>query len=251
MTQTQSLSPSSIDAGEIERFAKLADGWWDPKGAFRPLHQLNPVRLTFIRDRLCRHFDRDPKAKRPLAGLRLLDIGCGGGLVAEPMARLGAEVVGIDAAEQNVSVAQLHARQMRLSIDYRVSTAEALLAADERFEAVLTLEVVEHVADMDLFIAAAAGLVKPEGAMVAATLNRTAKAFAFAILGAEYLLGWLPRGTHSWAKFVRPSELDAALRRSGMRLTELSGMSYSPLGDAWRLSRDLDVNYLGFAVKAG
>ncbi|MBI1774733.1 MAG: bifunctional 2-polyprenyl-6-hydroxyphenol methylase/3-demethylubiquinol 3-O-methyltransferase UbiG [Proteobacteria bacterium] len=240
---------TSVDAAEIERFAKLADAWWDPQGAFRPLHKLNPVRLAFIRDQLSFHYRREPTAKRPLAGLRLLDIGCGGGLVSEPMARLGAEVVGIDAGEKNVVVARLHAEQAGLAIDYRSGTAEALWQAGERFDAVLNLEVVEHVADVELFIQASAGLLKPGGAMVVATLNRTAKAFAFAILGAEYVLGWVPRGTHSWTKFVRPSELDAALRLSGMRLQQLSGVSYSPLADSWRLSKDLDVNYLGFAVK--
>ena len=242
-------APSSIDAGEVARFAKLAADWWDPNGAFRPLHKLNPVRLAFIRDQLCRHFGREPMAKRPLAGLRLVDIGCGGGLITEPLTRLGAEVVGVDAGAETVRAARYHADEMELAIDYRCSTAEALLEGGERFDAVVNLEVVEHVAAPGPFLAATAGLVRPGGAMVVATINRTAKAFAFAILLGEYVLGWLPRGTHSWQKFLRPSELDEALGRSGMRLIELAGVSYSPLGDTWLLSRDLEVNYLAFAVK--
>jgi 2-polyprenyl-6-hydroxyphenyl methylase/3-demethylubiquinone-9 3-methyltransferase len=243
------VAASTIDRQEVERFARLAQGWWDPNGAFRPLHKLNPVRLAFVRDQLCRHFARDAKARRPLDGLRLLDIGCGGGLATEPMARLGARVVGVDASEENVEVARHHADAMELAIDYRAGTAEALVDRGEAFDAVLNLEVVEHVADPALFIGSAARLVKPRGAMVLGTINRTPKAFALAIVMAEYVLGWLPRGTHSWEKFVRPSELDGWLRQAGMRLSELAGMSYSPLTDQWQLGRDLDVNYLGFAVK--
>ena len=240
---------TTIDAEEVRRFARLADTWWDTAGPFRPLHKLNPARLAFVRDRLCGHFGRGLKDRRPLQGLRLLDIGCGGGLVSEPMARLGAEVVGIDASEENVAVARHHAAEMELAIDYRAGTAESLAAAGESFDVVLNLEVVEHVADPDLFIRATARLVKPEGAMVLSTINRTAKAYALAIVMAEYVLGWLPRGTHRWDKFVRPSELERMLRGAEMRLSELAGLAYNPLTDSWSLGRDLDVNYLGFAVR--
>ncbi|HKW52049.1 MAG TPA: bifunctional 2-polyprenyl-6-hydroxyphenol methylase/3-demethylubiquinol 3-O-methyltransferase UbiG [Stellaceae bacterium] len=241
---------STVDSAEIARFAASAASWWDPNGEFRPLHQLNPIRLTFIRDRLAAHFGRDIRATKPFAGLRLLDIGCGGGLVSEPMARLGAAVTGIDAAGQALAVARAHAAGAGLDIDYREAAAEDLAAAGESFDAVLALEIVEHVTDPALFLAAAARLVRPGGGFVAATLNRTPKAFLFGIVGAEYLLRWLPRGTHQWRKFLRPSELAAGLRPHGLAAKEISGVSYNPLARRWALSRDLDVNYLLFAAKA-
>lgn len=240
---------TTIDPGEIEKFRRMAEEWWDPRGKFRPLHRFNPVRLGFLKDRLCRHFGRDPMAERPLAGLRLLDIGCGGGLVAEPMARLGAEIVGVDATPRNVEVARLHAAESGLAIDYRHAAAEDLAAQGERFDAVLALEIVEHVASLDLFVAATAQLVRPGGLAVFATLNRTLKAFALAIVGAEYVLGWLPRGTHDWRKFVRPSELEAAMRASGLTLSDTTGVSFNPILDRWSLGGDLDVNYLAVATK--
>jgi 2-polyprenyl-6-hydroxyphenyl methylase/3-demethylubiquinone-9 3-methyltransferase len=246
-TTPGTLDSVSVDPDEIARFAALADDWWDPAGRFRPLHQFNPVRLRFIRDRLIRHFRRDPAALEPFAGLRVLDIGCGGGLVAEPMARLGASVVGIDATARNVEVARLHAARSGLAIDYRCATAEALAAAGERFDAILNLEVVEHVAALEPFIDACGAVAAPGGAMIVATLNRTAKAWALAIVGAEYVLGWLPRGTHRWEKFVRPSELAAALRHGGFEIGELTGVGYNPLAGEWSLSRDLAVNYMVFA----
>ncbi len=246
---------ASVDPDEIAKFAALAGEWWDPAGKFAPLHRLNPARLTFIRDRIAAHAGRDPLAERPLAGLRVLDIGCGGGLLCEPMARLGAAVTGIDAAEKNVAVADEHAAEAGLDIDYRHGTAEAL-AAETRagngagFDLVLNMEVVEHVADVAAFLQASAALVGPGGAMVLATLNRTAKSFALAIVGAEYLLRWLPRGTHDWRRFLRPSELVAYLRAAGLETRELTGVTYNPLTGAWRLApRDLDVNYMVFAVK--
>jgi 2-polyprenyl-6-hydroxyphenyl methylase/3-demethylubiquinone-9 3-methyltransferase len=238
---------SSVDPAEIARFAALADDWWDPNGKFRPLHRFNPVRLGFIRDRLVGHFGRDSASLAPLTGLRLLDIGCGGGLVAEPMARLGATVVGVDATEKNIRVAALHAERQGLSIDYRNMTAEELVARGERFDIILNLEVVEHVAALQPFIASCGALLAPGGAMIVATLNRTAKAWALAIVGAEYVLGWLPRGTHDWKKFVRPAELATALRRSGLAIAELTGVGYDPLGGEWSLSRDLAVNYMVYA----
>ncbi len=243
---------ASIDSEEIAKFTAMAEAWWDPEGKFRPLHRFNPVRLAFIRDRLCAHFDRDPLADHPLKGLTLLDLGCGGGLLSEPLARLGAEVTGLDAAEKNIRIARLHAEESGLSIDYRHGSAAALAQGPTRFDAVLNMEVVEHVADVDSFLAASAALVRPGGVMFVATLNRTPKAFLLAIVGAEYVLRWLPRGTHDWRRFLRPSELARALRGAGLDIAEMTGVAYNPLTDAWRLApRDLDVNYMLVAVKAG
>ena len=248
------VKSASVDAEEVAKLSASAEEWWDPAGRFRPLHRLNPVRLAFIRDRVAAHAGRDPLAERPLQGLRLLDIGCGGGLLAEPLARLGAEVVGIDASPANVEVAALHAARSGLAIDYRQTSAEALAedltTPGARFDVVVNMEVVEHVADAAAFLHASAALVRPGGAMVLATLNRTPKAFALAIVGAEYVLGWLPRGTHDWRRFLRPSELAALLRDGGIEIAELTGVAYNPLTAAWRLARDLDVNYMVFALKA-
>ncbi len=241
---------SSVDPAEVARFAAMAEEWWDPTGKFRPLHKFNPVRLGYIRDRIAQHFGRDPLAAKPLAGLRLLDIGCGGGLIAEPMARLGASVTAIDASARNIAIASTHAAKMGLEIDYRHATAEDLVAAGEAFDAVLSLEVVEHVADCAGFLADCGRLVRAGGAMVVATLNRTPKAFLLAIVGAEYVLRWLPRGTHEWRKFVTPGEIADALRDTGLSITHMTGVSYNPVLDVWKLGRDLDVNYMAFAVKA-
>jgi len=244
------IDAPSIDSGEIAKFAAMAEAWWDPTGKFRPLHRFNPVRLAYIRDRLCARFGRDPKAERPLKGLKLLDVGCGGGLLSEPLARLGAEVTGLDAAARNIKVAALHAEQSGLMIDYRHGSVEELAAGGARFDAVLNMEVVEHVADVAGFLAASAALVKPGGVMILATLNRTPKAFLLAVVGAEYLLRWLPRGTHDWRRFVRPSEAAAALRGGGLEIEEMTGVAYNPLTDGWRLApRDLDVNYMLMAVR--
>lgn len=239
---------STVDPAEVTRFAAVADAWWDPKGAFAPLHKLNPTRLAYIRDQLCRHFGRDPRSARSLEGLSVLDVGCGGGLLAEPITRMGAAVTGIDATEQNIRVAGLHAQDMELDIDYRHIAAEELAAEGEAFDVVVNMEVIEHVADVPAFLAACRALVKPGGIMLFSTLNRTAKAFAMAIVGAEYVLRWLPRGTHDWQKFLKPSELSAALEAAGFMVPDLSGLSYDPLGDSWRVTRDLSVNYLGTAI---
>jgi 2-polyprenyl-6-hydroxyphenyl methylase/3-demethylubiquinone-9 3-methyltransferase len=241
----------SVDPAEIAKFAAMAEDWWDPGGKFRPLHKLNPTRLRFIRDRVAAGLARDPLSEKPLSGVKLLDIGCGGGLLAEPMTRLGARVTAIDVTEENIAVARLHAEQSGLDIDYRHCSAESLVAAAERFDVVLNMEVLEHVIDVKAFVSTSAELVVPGGSMFAATLNRTVKSYFLAIVGAEYLLGWLPRGTHDWNRFVKPSELAAALRSGGMTLKELTGVVYDPLSDSWRLApRNLDVNYMVMAVKA-
>ncbi len=241
---------STIDPDEVAKFQAIAAEWWDPLGKFKPLHKFNPVRLGLIRDEVCSHFDIDRFEKKPLEGLRLLDVGCGGGLVSEPMARLGAQVTGIDAAEGNVKTASVHAEQSGLSIDYRHTTVEDLLASgEEPFDVVLNLEVVEHVADVDLFLTTSADLVRPGGMMAMATLNRTLKAAATAVFAAEYILGWLPRGTHDPRKFVRPQEARHAIERAGMRISNESGLTYLPLLDSWRVGDDLSVNYMMFADK--
>jgi len=241
--------PATIDRDEIARFARLADEWWDEKGPFRPLHQISPTRLTYIRDRLCAHFGRDPKAPPSLTGLAVLDIGCGGGLVAEPLTRLGAEVTGIDPAPETVEAAKAHAAGARLDIAYRAATAEELADEGKSFDAVLLLEVVEHVPDVPAFLKRIAPLVKPGGVMILSTLNRTLKAYALAIVGAEFLLRWLPVGTHQWERFVRPEELAAALSGADLTPTDTTGMVYDPLADAWSLSGDTDVNYFATAAR--
>jgi len=241
---------NTIDAGEVAQFSRLAGQWWDPHGPMAALHKLNPARLAYIRDRAAARFERDPKRLDSLAGLRILDIGCGGGILCEPLARLGAAVVGIDPASDNIAVAGRHAANSGLSIDYRNTSAEALAQTGEIFDVVLAMEVVEHVADVGLFVAAAAAMVKPGGLLFVATLNRTVKSFALAIVGAEYILRWLPRGTHRWEKFVTPNELEIALEQSGVRLIDETGVIYNLLGDRWQLSADMDVNYMVVAEKA-
>lgn len=245
--------PGAVTAlpDEVARFQEAADAWWDPKGEFRPLHALNPVRVAYIRDHLCRRWNRDASAERPLAGLRVLDIGCGGGLVAEPMARLGARVVGIDAGERNVAAAARHAESMGLAIRYRCAGPEDMIQERERFDVVLALEVVEHVADLGAFVAAAAALLAPGGAMALSTINRTLKSLALAKVAAEYVFGWLPVGSHDWRKFVRPPELARGLRDHGLAVVDVRGMTYDPLRGRWALSPDLGVNYLAFAEKKG
>ncbi|HEV2897490.1 MAG TPA: bifunctional 2-polyprenyl-6-hydroxyphenol methylase/3-demethylubiquinol 3-O-methyltransferase UbiG [Pseudaminobacter sp.] len=240
---------STIDAGEVERFSALAAEWWNPNGKFRPLHKFNPVRLAYIRDQIAARFGRDSHAARPFEGLRILDIGCGGGLLCEPMARLGAEVVGADASTTNIEVARLHAAEAGVDVDYRATTAEALADAGETFDVILNMEVVEHVADIDLFIGKCAEMVKPDGIMFVATINRTLKALGLAIVGAEYLLRWLPRGTHQYGRLVRPEELERALSNAGMTIADRTGVTYNLLADRWQRSRDMDVNYMVLAEK--
>ena len=241
---TRKTRVSSVDAAEVERFSRHAADWWDTRGPMAALHKFNPVRLAYIRDQAAGHFDRDPKKLDCLKGLRMLDIGCGGGILSEPLARLGAQMVGADPAEENIAAARAHAEETGVAIDYRATTAEELAAAKERFDVVLAMEVVEHVTDVNAFIATCAAMVKPGGLMIGATLNRTLKSFALAIVGAEYVLRWLPRGTHQWDKFVTPVELEAAIEDSGLRVTGERGVIYNPFADRWQLSSDMDVNYI-------
>ena len=249
MTAT-SETPDSRDPAELEKFRRMAAEWWDPTGKFKPLHRFNPVRLEYIRDRACEHFGRDKNAMRPLEGLSLLDVGCGGGLLCEPMARLGADVTGIDAVAQNIEIASLHAVESGLDIHYRAETAENILADGARFDIVLSMEVVEHVADPAAFLGDCARLVAPGGLAFAATLNRTPKAFALAIVGAEYVMRWLPRGTHDWRKFVKPSELVRGLEAGGIEMLELTGVVFNPLTGGWcRKRSDMDVNYMGVGCR--
>ena len=240
----------TVDEAEVAKFAAMAEEWWDPNGKFKPLHKFNPVRIEYIRNHICAKFGRDPLDAKPLSGLRILDIGCGGGLLCEPMARMGADVTGIDATERSVHVAAAHAEIMELDITYTFTSVEDLADSGEQFDVVLNMEVVEHVADVDDFLNASARLVRPDGLMFVATLNRTAKAFALAIVGAEYVLGWLPRGTHDWKKFVKPSEIAGAIRPGGMTIQDMTGVAYNPLNDSWKLTpRDLSVNYMMMASK--
>jgi 2-polyprenyl-6-hydroxyphenyl methylase/3-demethylubiquinone-9 3-methyltransferase len=249
-TVSDSTFRPSIDPDEVAKFSAMAAEWWDPKGKFRPLHKFNPVRLGFIRDTIENHFRLFPSARRPFEGLRVLDIGCGGGLVSEPMTRLGASVTAVDASEANIKTAMTHAEQGGLDIDFRAGTVEALIEQGEApFDVVLNLEVVEHVADPSQFLKDCASLVKPGGLMVVATLNRTAKAFALAIVGAEYVLGWLPRGTHEFEKFLRPEEVESPLSAAGLAVQPAQGVSFNPVADRWRLSDDTKVNYLMVATR--
>lgn len=247
--RTTTGSGSSIDPDEIARFSALAAEWWNPAGKFRSLHKFNPARLAYIRDRVVTHFGRNPKAARPFEGLRFLDIGCGGGLLSEPMARLGAAMVSADASERNIKTAAVHAAEQGLDIDYRCTTAEALAEAGERFDIILNMEVIEHVADPMRFLEDCAGMLQPGGLMFVATLNRTLKAHALAIIGAEYILGWVPRGTHDWKKFITVNEMEAGIAGAGLKLKELAGVTYNPLTDTWSLSRDTDVNYMALAER--
>ena len=242
---------NSRDPIELDKFRAMAAEWWDPTGKFKPLHRFNPVRLEYIRDHACAHFDRDPRHIQPLQGLRLLDVGCGGGLLCEPMARLGATVTGADAVEQNIQIARLHAGETELEIDYRATTAEDILAGGETFDIVLNMEVVEHVTDPNAFLADCGALVSPGGLVFAATLNRTVKAFTLAIVGAEYVMRWLPRGTHDWRKFVKPSELVRGLETGGIEMLELTGVVFNPLTGVWSCAENnLNVNYMGVGHKA-
>lgn len=241
---------STVDAAEIGNFEAMAADWWDPNGRLRPLHELNPTRLEWIKREICRRFDRDERATDALAGLSILDIGCGGGLLTVPLARLGAAMVGADAGAANVAAARAHAEPLGLAIDWRATTAEAIAESGETFDVVVAMEIVEHVADLPLFLREVARLVRPGGLLLLATLNRTLKSFALAIVGAEYVLRWLPPGTHTWSKFVTPKELTRAVEATGLEVATACGMVFDPLRGSWSLrAGDLDVNYLLCAEK--
>ncbi len=240
----------TVDAGEIAKFEAMAAEWWDPTGKFKPLHMMNPVRLDYITSQIAAEFGRDLKADKPFEGLRILDIGCGGGLLSEPMARLGADVVGADAAPRNIPVAQIHAEQSGLEIDYRHTTAEAMAEAGEQFDIVLNMEVVEHVADPLAYLTACHALLKPNGLMLCSTINRNPKSFAMAIVGAEYIMRWLPKGTHEWSKFITPDELFELISKAGLTPVDRKGYVFNPITWGWSISdRDLSVNYVTASTK--
>ena len=240
----------TVDDAEIAKFEAMATEWWDPNGKFKPLHMLNPTRLDYITRQIAAEFGRDLTTPLPFAGLRLLDIGCGGGLLAEPMARLGADVVGADAAPRNIPVAQIHAQKSGLTIDYRHTTAEALAAAGEQFDVVLNMEVVEHVADPLAYLTACQQLLKPGGLMICSTINRNPKSFLMAIIGAEYVMRWLPKGTHEWAKFITPDELYDLIRKAGLDPVDRKGFVFNKLTWSWSISgRNLSVNYVTSSFK--
>ena len=241
---------TTVDPSEVAKFEAMAAEWWDPNGKFKPLHMLNPCRLDYIISQIAAEYDRVPEQELPFKGLRILDIGCGGGLLCEPMARLGATVVGVDAAERNIPVAQAHAVQSGLDIDYRFNTAEALAADGEQFDVVLNMEVVEHVADPLAYLTACQQLLKPNGLMVCSTINRNPKSFAMAIIGAEYVMRWLPKGTHEWSKFITPDELFGLITDAGLEPVDRKGFVFNPITWQWKLSdRDLSVNYVTASIK--
>lgn len=250
VAQRAATSPT-LDPAEVERFGRLAAEWWDPHGKFRPLHKLGPARLKFIRDRTVAHFGREGGGLRPLTGLSLIDIGCGGGLVAEPLARLGGSVTGIDPAAESIGAAARHAAEQGLAITYRAATVEALIAEGAQFDCVLCLEVVEHVPDPGAFVKLCAALVRPGGLLVASTINRTVKAYMLAIVGAEYVLRWLPPGTHQWERFVTPDEMARYAAAAGLGAAYAEGLVYNPIADRWSLGPDTDVNYMVAAAKPG
>ena len=249
MTMDTSPNLSSLDPAEVEKFSKMAAEWWNPKGKFGVLHVFNPVRLTYIKEQVCARMGLDPLVERPFEGLRFLDIGCGGGLLCEPMARLGASVVGVDPSEKNIKTASVHAVEQGLAIDYRVGVAEDLNEAREKFDVILNMEVIEHVATPQNFTKNCVEMMKPNGLMFVATLNRTLKSFALAIVGAEYVLRWLPKGTHQWEKFIKPDELRGWLAGNGASVKAETGVVYHPIGREWKRAKDMDVNYMLVAQK--
>ena len=243
------MTATTINDAEVAKFTAMAEEWWDPKGKFKPIHKFNPVRLAYIREHVLAHFHRDGSVMRPLEGLSILDVGCGGGLLCEPLARLGATVTGIDAAERNIKIATLHAAQSGVDVTYEATTSEALAAQGQKYDMVLNMEVVEHVDNVPLYMKSCADLVAPGGLMLTATLNRTARALAFAVIGAEYVLGWLPKGTHDWNKFLTPDEIKTLITRNGLVVTDQTGVVYHPLADDWRKSRDMAINYMVMAQR--
>ena len=240
----------TLDPNEVERFRKMAPDWWNPDGKFKPLHAIGPARMQHLRDEICRHAGRDPLSDRPLQGITILDIGCGGGLVSEPLARLGAAVTGIDPGAANIEAARTHAALSGVAIDYRTALIEDIAGKGETFDVVACLEVVEHVPDVGAFLATVVKTVRPGGLLICSTINRTLKSYALAIIGAEYVLRWLPRGTHDWNRFVTPAELTGEMARCGLNAPRFKGLVFNPLMNHWGLSDDIDVNYFAVAKKA-
>lgn len=234
---------STINRGEIDKFSKIANEWWDPEGKFKPLHKFNPIRIQYIKENITKHFNINKK-NLPLRNLKILDIGCGGGLLSEPMSRLGAKVTGIDASEKNIKIANAHLKKSKLKINYVCASPESLKATKEQFDVILNMEIVEHVEDVELFIKKSSELLKKKGLMFVATLNKTLKSYIFAIVGAEYILGWLPIGTHEWEKFVEPSKLIEYGKRNSLKLEKINGMKFNPLNNKWNISEDSSVNYI-------
>jgi len=250
MSDASAPTSRTANADEIARFSAMSEKWWDPNGVMKPLHKFNPVRLQILRDNICAHLGRDPETIEPLKGIEIIDIGCGAGLLSEPLARMGAKMTSIDASESNIEVAKIHAAQSGLEIDYRCATPEMLADEGKQFEIVLNMEVIEHVDDPQFFMQACASVLKPGGLMFVATLNRTIKSLALAKIGAEYVLRWLPAGTHDWRKFVKPSEMSGYLRGAGLDLQDITGVAYNPFNDTWSPApHDLDVNYMVIARK--
>ena len=234
---------STINRGEIDKFSKIANEWWDPEGKFKPLHKFNPIRIQYIKENITKHFNINKK-NLPLRNLKILDIGCGGGLLSEPMSRLGANVMGIDASEKNIKIANAHLKKSKLKINYICASPESLKTTKEQFDVILNMEIVEHVEDVELFIKKSSELLKRKGLMFVATLNKTLKSYIFAIVGAEYILGWLPIGTHEWEKFVEPSKLIEYGKRNSLKLKKINGMKFNPLNNKWNISEDRSVNYI-------
>ena len=238
---------TSVNKKEIEKFSKMAEEWWDPNGKFKPLHKFNPIRIRYIKDNIIDHFNLNNKNK-PLNKINILDIGCGGGLLSEPMSRLGADVVGIDASEKNIKIAKMHAEKNNLKIDYKITSPEKL-KTNKKFDVILNMEIVEHVEDVNFFIKSCAKLLKKNGIMFVATLNKTLKSYVFGIIGAEYIMRWLPIGTHEWEKFVNPDDLIAISKKNNLNLRKLDGMKYNLLKDQWTISTDKSVNYISIFNK--
>jgi len=234
---------STINRGEIDKFSKIANEWWDPEGKFKPLHKFNPIRIQYIKENITKHFNINKK-NLPLRNLKILDIGCGGGLLSEPMSRLGAKVTGIDASEKNIKIANAHLKKSKLKINYICASPESLKTTKEQFDVILNMEIVEHVEDVELFIKKSSELLKKKGLMFVATLNKTLKSYIFAIVGAEYILRWLPIGTHEWEKFVEPSKLIEYGKRNSLKLEKINGMKFNPLNNKWNISEDSSVNYI-------
>ncbi|KAI3778582.1 hypothetical protein L2E82_07961 [Cichorium intybus] len=250
-TPQHTASTSSLNQTELAKFAAIADSWWDAEGPFKPLHVMNPTRLAFIRSTLCRHFGKDPFSARPFEGLKFVDVGCGGGILSEPLARMGASVTGIDAVDKNIKIARLHADldPVASSIEYRCTTAENLVEEQKEFDAVIALEVIEHVADPAEFCKSLSALTVSNGATIISTINRSMRAYATAIVAAEYILHWLPKGTHQWSSFLTPEELVLTLQRASISVEEMAGFAYDPLTGQWSLTDDVGVNFIAFGIK--